>query len=151
MSLHIISAVRHFAQLKGSLKFTAIELAHLASRSGYVRVSYWALAKKTGLHLRTMIRHIHRLVAMGIVVKQTIRLTLTRCAVNQYRFLVGTEDLHKRSTDKGSLPQLPEEGKLVNLHARVKELSAKGAAWLQTANLKPDGPIVTACLAARRP
>ena len=148
MSLHIISAIRSCSQLKGSLKFTAIELAHLASRSGYVRVSYWTLATKTGLCLRTMIRHVHRLVAMGILVKQTVRLTLTRFAVNQYRFLVGAEDLHTRATDKGS-SSIPEEGK--NLRVRVKELSAKGAAWLRTADLKPDGPIVSACLAPRSP
>jgi hypothetical protein len=151
MSLHIIAAVRPLVQLKGSLKFTAIELAHLASRSGYVRVSYWTLATKTGLHIRTMIRHIHQLVARGVIVKQTVRLTLTRFAVNQYRFLVGVEDLHKRSSDRLATQSIPEEKNLVNLRVRVKEVSAKGAALLRSYGLNPAGPILSACLAPRSP
>lgn len=99
MSTHIISAVRHLAQLKGSLKLTALEIAHHSSRSGHARISYGYLAKKTGLHIKTMIRHVHRLVSMGILLKQTVRLTLTRYAVNAYTFLLPeSAPLHKRST-----------------------------------------------------
>src|SRR5262245_35290686 len=139
MSLPIITAVRTHPQLKGSLKFTAIELAHAASRSGYARVSYGVLASKTGQSIKTMIRHVQRLVAMGVLVKQTMRLTLRRFAVNQYRWLVGTSDLHKRSTP--TLGQLcPEEGK--NLRVREEEpkkpatVTAKGLRLLEVWGLK---------------
>jgi hypothetical protein len=115
MSVSILAAIRSHPQLKGSLKLTALELAHLASRSGVVRISYGLLARKTGQSIKTMIRHVHRLVALGLVVKHTMRLTFTRFAVNQYRFLVGVETLHKRSTP--TLGQAyPTEGK--NLRAR---------------------------------
>src|SRR5262245_15137270 len=110
MSLHIITAIRQQKQLKGSLKLPALELAHLANHSGYVRVSYATLAQKTGQSIKTMIRHVHRLIGLGLVAKQRIRLTLTRFAVNQYRVLVAADPLHKRSTPTVG-QQIPEERK----------------------------------------
>jgi hypothetical protein len=98
MSLAIITAIRHLPQLKGSLKFTAIELAHRASSSGYVRVAYSYLAQKTGLTIRTMIRHVQRLEALGILRKQRGWISVNRCAVNVYLLLV--RPLHKCASDK---------------------------------------------------
>ena len=124
MSLQIITAIRRLPQLKGSLKLTALELAHLASSSGHARVSYWFLAKKTGMHPRTMMRHVHQLIAMGIIVKQTVRLTLTRFAVNAYHFLVTPAVLHKRSTD--NLPQtLPEHEREEEKFGTLREKIAR--------------------------
>jgi DNA-binding Lrp family transcriptional regulator len=111
LSAPIITAIRSLPQLKGSLKLTALELAHLASRSGVARVAYWVLAKKTGQSVRTMIRHVHRLVELGVITKQVMRLTLTRCAVNQYRFLVGVPpcpNVHVTSWQR----EVPQKGKI---------------------------------------
>jgi len=135
MSAIIIAALRREKQLQGNLKFTAIELGHLASQSGYARVSYDTLAHKTGYHKRTIIRHVHRLLAVGILVKQTVGLTLTRFAVSTYRFLVGTDHLHKRSSDRLS-PDVPEERKQIPRTREEEHLLAiKRANFLRTLSL----------------
>ena len=108
MSLAIITAIRHLSQLKGSLKFTAIELAHRASQSGHVRVAYSYLAQKTGLSIRTMIRHVQRLEALGILRKQRVWIRVNRCAVNVYLLLV--RPLHTRACDRTS-QNIPDTGK----------------------------------------
>ena len=101
MQAAILPAIRRHPQLKGSLRFTAIELAHLATKRGYARVPYRLLAHKTGLHLRTMQRHIDTLVALGIIRKYTKRLTRTRCDINVYYFVLPiARPLHKRALDK---------------------------------------------------
>ena len=111
MSLAIITAIRHLPQLKGSLKFTAIELAHRASQSGHARVAYSYLAQKTGLSLRTIMRHVRRLIDLGIVEKHTQRLARTRCAINRYVFTIRASGaLHTRARDKTS-QKLPDSGK----------------------------------------
>ena len=143
MSKQILAAVRPLPQLKGSLKLTALELAHLASHSGHVRVSYGTLARKTGQHPCTMIRHVQRLVVLGIVVKQTVRLTLTRFAVNAYTFLIGPEDLHKRSTSRVQR-DIPEEGK--NLRVREEKTPTQRLAWLRTVGLNPEGTFLQGCV-----
>jgi hypothetical protein len=131
MSKAILTAIRSQTQLKGSLKFTALELAHLASCSGYARVSYSTLARKTGQSIKTMIRHVQRLISMGLLVKQRIRLTLTRFAVNQYRFLVGPETLHKCSTPSLG-GALPEEGKIFARAGEKPTLTEAAKRWLAT-------------------
>jgi len=111
MSLAIITAIRYLPQLKGALKFTAIELAHRASSAGHVRVAYRYLAQKTGLSVRTIMRHIRRLIDLGIVEKHTTRLTRMRCAINLYVFTIRVGSLlHTRACDKTS-QKLPETGK----------------------------------------
>lgn len=108
MSLSIITTIRHMPQLKGALKFTAIELAHRASSSGYVRIAYSYLAQKTGLTIRTMIRHVQRLEALGILRKQRVWIHVNRCAVNVYLLLV--RPLHIHACDKTS-QKVPDTGR----------------------------------------
>ena len=105
MSAAILSAIRSHAQLKGSLKFTALEIAHRASSSGFVRVSYGYLASKTGLSIQTMIAHVKRLEALGILRKQKMWLSARRCAVNLYTLLIRAR--HTCSTQK-TYEKLPE-------------------------------------------
>ena len=135
MSLQIISAIRSQSQLKGSLKLTALELAHRASSSGFVRVSHGYLAEKTGLHLRTMYRHIDALETLGILVKQRMWISAKRCAVNVYRLLV--RPLHKCSTDKVP-PNLPEPEREREKFSTLREEIAqqrKGIRFLQEGSL----------------
>lgn len=67
----IIAAVRRLSQLRGSLLLTAMELAHRASDDGVTQhTRYSLLAAKCHYSLRTAIRHIHRLVALGIIQRQ---------------------------------------------------------------------------------
>jgi hypothetical protein len=110
MSTGILAAIRQHPQLKGSLKLTAQEIAHRASSSGFVRVSYGYLASKTRLTIRTMIAHVHRLEALGILRKQRVWISANRCAVNLYTLLV--RPLHRCASEKAAskLPQ-PEKEK----------------------------------------
>lgn len=96
MSTHILTAVRSCGQLKGSLLLTAQELAHRASSSGFVRVSYGYLASKTHQSIRTMIRHVHRLEDLGLLRKQRVWISVNRCAVNVYELLI--RPLHRRAS-----------------------------------------------------
>jgi len=121
MSAHILAAIRQHPQLKGSLKLTAQEIAHRASSSGFVRISYGYLASKTGLHIRTMIRHVAALEVLGILRKQTMWISARRCAVNLYTLLV--RPLHKCASDKVSskLPQRErEEEKSLSLAEEIR-------------------------------
>lgn len=123
MSLAIITAIRHLPQLKGTLKFTAIELAHRASTSGHVRVAYSYLAQKTGLSLRTMIRHVQRLEALGVLRKQRVWIRVNRCAVNVYLLLV--RPLHRCASDKVAKKvsqKEREEGKFGTLVDAIRQL-----------------------------
>ena len=108
MSKAIVAAIRQHPQLKGSLKLTAQELVHRASSSGFVRVSYGYLADKTGLTIRTMITHVHLLEGLGILRKQKVWISATRCAVNLYTLLI--RPLHKCASEKIS-SKLPEAQK----------------------------------------
>jgi Helix-turn-helix domain len=108
MSLAIITAIRQLPQLKGALKFTAIELAHRASSAGHVRVAYSYLAQKTGLSVRTMIRHVQRLEDLGVLRKQRVWISAKRCAVNVYLLLV--RPLHRCASDNVA-KNLPEPKK----------------------------------------
>jgi hypothetical protein len=108
MSVAILSAIRQHAQLKGSLKLTAQEIAHRASSSGFVRVSYGYLASKTGMAIRTMIRHVHLLEGLGILRKHKVWISANRCAVNVYTLLI--RPLHTCASDKVA-SRLPDAGK----------------------------------------
>lgn len=110
MSTGILAAIRKHPQLKGSLLLTAQEIAHRASSSGFVRVSYGYLASKTRLTIRTMIAHVHRLEGLGILRKQRVWISANRCAVNLYTLLV--RPLHRCASEKAAskLPR-PEREK----------------------------------------
>lgn len=108
MSTAMIAAIRTHPQLKGSLKLTAQEMAHRASSSGFVRVSYGYLASKTGLTIQTMITHVKRLEALGILRKQKRWISARRCAVNLYALLI--RPLHKCATQK-TCEKLSEPGR----------------------------------------
>src|SRR5918992_204512 len=109
MSKHIITSVRKLPQLKGSLLLTAIELAHRAdSYHGCVSVAYSYLASKTHQSRRTAMRHIRRLIALGIITAQSFPprrqrsrglprrfrkrqregMTPYKWGVNRYRFVI---------------------------------------------------------------
>ena len=100
LSRAILTTLRRLPQLKGSLKLTALELAHMASGSGTISVPYAWLARKTGMCVRTMQRHIDRLIALQILTKTCYRLALNRWGTNRYTFLVpGAPILHKCAPD----------------------------------------------------
>jgi len=100
MSKAILTTIRRLPQLKGSLKLTALELAHMASGSGTISVPYAWLARKTGMCVRTMQRHIDRLIALQILTKTCERFSLSRWGTNRYTFLVrGVPILHKCAQD----------------------------------------------------
>lgn len=109
LSAHIIAAIRTHRQLKGSLKFTALEIAHRASSSGFVRVSYGYLASKTGLTIQTMITHVKRLEALGILKKQRMWISPSRCAVNVYHLLVRAVPRRSTQICGEKLPEAREE------------------------------------------
>ena len=112
MSIHIITSVRQLPQLKGSLLLTALELAHRADGyNGCVSVAYSYLASKTHQSRRTAIRHIKRLIALGIITahsfpprrqrsrwlprrfrkRQRAGATPYKWGVNRYRFIIAWE------------------------------------------------------------
>jgi len=89
MSREIISAIRQNLQLKGSLLLSAIELAHRAdSFSGIVRISYSYLASKNHMSVRQTIRHINKLIDLGIISCQRFCQHGRKCLVNLYQFKI---------------------------------------------------------------
>lgn len=123
MSKAILSSLRSIAQhpqykaLKGGLLFTAQELAHMADGyDGTARVSYSFLAKKTRLHPRTIIRHIHKLLRLKIIRCQRFQRHGTHWLVNRYIFLIPWKrpvPAHLNSSDnlRQSLPEGEEKRK----------------------------------------
>ncbi len=114
MSRNIIAAVRQLPQLKGSLFLAAIELAHLADGfSGTVATSYRFLAWKCHQSRRTAIRHINRLVDMGIIKRHRFWRPNKNWLMNRYQFCIkyehpGPRPEHLRNGD--TLAQiLPEQ------------------------------------------
>ena len=77
MASPIIAAIRQRRDLKESLLHTAQELAHRASIYGVVRVSYSYLAQKCHCSRRTVLRHVQRLVDLGIVRKTVLWIRAT--------------------------------------------------------------------------
>ena len=147
MSAVILASISHLPQLRGSLRHTAQRLAYFADGTGKARKSFSFLARDMHVSERTVKRHVARLQAMCVITKDTMRLTLTRYATNVYTFVMGVDHLHKRTGDR----VLPEETQREKSSRAREEVSAKGAAWLRTFDLKPDGPIVSACLATGGP
>ena len=104
MAINVITSVRHHATaygLKGSYKLTMLELAHRMSSSGVGRVSYAFLAGKTGQSVRTMIRHLHRLVELQLVQKIVHRTLVSGKLVhgwNEYRWRLPLLALSRTAT-----------------------------------------------------
>ena len=91
MASPIITALRHRRDLKESLLHTAQELAHLASIYGVARASYSYLALKCHCSRRTILRHIQRLVDLGIIRKTVLWIRGNYCEINTYRFQIAWE------------------------------------------------------------
>lgn len=125
LSRAILTTIRTHRQLKGSLLLTALEMAHRASSSGFVRISYGYLASKTHQSIRTMIRHVHRLEALGILVKQRVWISVNRCAVNVYAFCL--RPLHRCASVivSRTLPQKEERDKVLSLWDEI-QLAERG-------------------------
>ena len=107
MARNCITAIRMQARhygLKGSYKLTALELAHRMSSAGVGRVSYRFLAWKTGLSVRTMIRHIARLVDLGLITKHVQRVLVHGKLVygwNQYRLCLPVDIQSRTAPSQG--------------------------------------------------
>jgi len=110
MSKHIITAIRQQSQLRGSLFQTAKELAHRADgNSGIVTISYNYLASKIHQSRRTAIRHVNKLINMGIIRCQRFWQPGNRWGVNRYIFLIRWEKPTPAQTRNGDrlLQNLP--------------------------------------------
>ncbi len=116
MSRDIITAIRQQSQLHGSLLLAAIELAHRADgNNGIVQISYSYLASKCHQSRRTAIRHIHRLINLGIIRCQRFWRPGNKWGVNRYIFLIRWEKPKPAQTGNGdrmssNLPK-PENSK----------------------------------------
>jgi DNA-binding Lrp family transcriptional regulator len=91
MAKPIIAALRQRTDLKESLLHTAQELAHRASIYGVVDVSYSYLAEKCHCSRRTVLRHIQRLLDLGIIKRTRLWIRANYCAINKYSFLIAWE------------------------------------------------------------
>lgn len=65
MSRHILAAISHLPQLKGSLRHTAQRLAYYADGTGHVAKSFSYLAADLHVSLSTTKRHIPKLIERG--------------------------------------------------------------------------------------
>ena len=114
MSRNIIASIRKIDQLHGSLFQTAKELAHRADGfSGQVRMSYNMLAWKCHQSRRTAIRHIQKLISLGIIVRERFWRPGKKWGINLYRFVIQWErPAQTYSGDRKSLilPNLRREG-----------------------------------------
>ena len=126
MSTPIIAALRHHTQVTGFTRFLAIEIAHRASIYGVVRMSYGMMVHKTGVSQRTVIRHVHKLVALGIMRKTVVRKHHAYNAWNTYTFLVKyqKEPHAQMKSDRmaQTLPAKEEKGKNFSLTEEIRQL-----------------------------
>lgn len=88
MARALISIIRHLPKLRIGYRFSAIELAHRADRSGTVHMSHSYHAHKIGGCTRTAQRHIEKLIDLGILRKTVTRLAKGLYAWNTYTFLI---------------------------------------------------------------
>jgi DNA-binding transcriptional ArsR family regulator len=143
MSAHILAAISHLPQLRGSLRHTAQRLAYFADGTAKARKSFSFLAKDMHVSERTVKRHVARLQAMGVIIKDTVRLTVMRYATNVYTFIMGVDHLHKRTGDR----VLPEGAKREkSSRARDEKTPDQRLAWLRTVGLNPDGVFLQGCI-----
>lgn len=133
MAKNIISAVRRLPQLHGSLLLTALEIAHRANaRSGICFMSYSYIASKTHQSRRTAIRHIHRLIELGIIRCQRFWGPRRLWGINRYTFAIPWEKPqaappHRINGDISS-PRFP--GRLDNEKYGTLEGRDKVLGWL---------------------
>jgi hypothetical protein len=136
MASNILAAIRHAPQLKGNVKFTALEVGHLMNKSGYGRVAYTFMAMKTGYCRRTVIRHMHQLTDMHIYEKTVYRLR-NGYAINLYKCLLPIPAFYRAAPHGSSgdsvssiLPDpKAEEGKSLSLREEIR-LQRKGLQFL---------------------
>jgi DNA-binding Lrp family transcriptional regulator len=114
MATPIIAALRTRRDLKASLLHTATELAHLASIYGIARASYRYLAWKCHCSRRTVMRHIERLRAAGILRKTVLWIRGNYCEINTYAFLIPWDTRRPRGGSDKTAATLPR-------HEREKE------------------------------
>jgi DNA-binding Lrp family transcriptional regulator len=126
MSAPIIEALRKLSQLKESLLHTAQELAHRASIYGVARVSYRYLARKCHCSVRTVIRHIQRLIELRIIRKTVLWIKGNFCEVNTYAFTIPWRKLPAQagSSDRVTpkFPQPQEGEKTLSLGEEIRNL-----------------------------
>jgi hypothetical protein len=117
LSTSIINATHKIDQLRGSLFQTAKELAHRADgNSGIVQMSYSLLAAKIHQSRRTAIRHINRLVSMGIIKCQRFWQPGNKWGINRYQFIISwpkpaqtSRNTAQTSTGDSLAPTLPKQ------------------------------------------
>jgi hypothetical protein len=136
MASNIIAAIRHAPQLKGNLKFTALEIGHRMNRSGYVRMAHQMIAWKTGYSLRTAYRHAAQLCAMGIFQKTVYRTAsgygwnLYKCLLPLPAFYLASPATTHGDSVSGTLPPAKtEEEKSLSLREEIR-LQRKGLQFL---------------------
>lgn len=142
MSKPIITSVRHLSQLRGSLLLTAIEIAHRAnSRNGICFMSYTYIASKTHQSRRTAMRHVKRLLELGILRCQRFWGPHRLWGVNKYVFCIPWEKPtafppHTHSGDTSSLkfPVRQQEEKYGRV-ADVQKGQDKVLSWLTPGSL----------------
>ena len=121
MATPIIAALRTRLDLKESLLHTAQELAHRASIYGVVRVSYGYLAQKCHCSKRTVMRHIQRLVDLGIVRKTVLWIRGNYCEVNTYTFRIAWDTSRPQGGSDKTSRNLPPQERAKNI-SLIEEL-----------------------------
>ena len=113
MSAHILSAISHLPQLRGSLRHTAQRLGYFANIRGTVSErSHSYLAADLHVSARTIMRHVARLQELALLTKHTLWLASKQCAINVYQFsLEALGILHICDPDKVSGKQAQQERK----------------------------------------
>jgi len=133
LSTNIIDALRQNDQLTGSLFQAAKELAHRANgHNGIVFMSYSLLAAKCHQSRRTAIRHIHRLLDLGIIKCQRYWQAGGRWGINQYRFVIRWRKPVQMYNGDISSPTLPfpnQEEKTGTLQ-QLEKGKARVLSWL---------------------
>lgn len=133
MATPIIAALRTRTDLKESLLHTAQELAHRASIYGMVRVSYTYLAEKCHCSRRTVIRHIQRLLDLGIVRKTVLWIRGNYCEINTYTFQIAWDTSRPKGGSDKTARTLPLQEREKNISVREElenQRKALRAGWL---------------------
>ena len=125
MATPIIAALRQRQDLKESLLHTAQELAHRASIYGVVRVSYSYLALKCHCSRRTVIRHMQRLVDLGIVRKTVLWIRGNYCEINTYTFRMAWDKVRPSGGSDKTASTLPPQEREKELSLREELKNAK--------------------------
>ena len=147
MSTPVITALRHDRRLKGNLKFTALEIGHRMNAQGYGRIAYQMMAYATGYCRRTAIRHMHRLIDMGILAKTVYKLQ-NGYAINLYKCLLAVPAFYRDRPQRASGDRMSsilpdpktEEEKALSLREEL-ERHRKGLRFLTN----PESEIYKAC------